>query len=82
MPATKSAKVSISLPDEWLRYLEEYRRRHGVESRSEVILRALRALREAELAEGYRQMARDYAQEADEWMDSGLEETLDSIDRG
>ncbi len=82
MPATKSAKISISLPEEWLRYLEEYRRHHGAETRSEVVVRALQALREAELADGYRQMARDYAQEADEWVDSGLGETLDLIDRG
>jgi len=78
----RSAKLSVSLPEEQLRFIDEYRKRHGIETRSEVMLRALRALREAELAEGYRQMARDYAQEVDEWVDSGLEETRDLIDRG
>ena len=78
----RSAKISVSLPEEWLRYVEEYRQRHGVTSRSEVLVRALRALREAELAEGYRQMAQDYAQADEAWVDSGLEETLDLMDRG
>ncbi|MBB6029316.1 ribbon-helix-helix domain-containing protein [Oceanithermus desulfurans] len=82
MKTVRSAKISVSLPEEWLRYVEEYRERHGLTSRSEVLVLALRALREAELAEGYRQMARDYAQADEAWVDSGLEETLDLMDRG
>ncbi len=44
-------KISVSLPTEWLRYTEIYRKTHGLSSRSEVIVRAMEALRERELAE-------------------------------
>jgi len=80
--SAKSAKISISLTPEWLRFAEEYRKKHHLSSRSEVIVLALKKLREAEMAEGFRQMARDYEESPDEWIDSGLEETLDYMDRG
>lgn len=47
----------MNLPNHLIRYAEEYKRQHGIPSRSEVVVRALRALREAELIESYKQHA-------------------------
>ena len=54
MPPAVVEKISVSLPKELVRYLEEYGRQNAVTSRSEVVARALRALREAELTESYK----------------------------
>lgn len=47
---TQGLKVSISLPEEPPEYAKSYRQSHGLSSRSEVLVRALGTLREAELA--------------------------------
>jgi metal-responsive CopG/Arc/MetJ family transcriptional regulator len=69
-------KISVSLPTEWLRYTEIYRKTHGLSSRSEVIVRAMEALRERELAEGYRALAEEYAKHPDALLDAGVAEGL------
>jgi len=74
---TVSEKLSISLPEPLARFVEAYRRRHGLKSKSEVIALALKKLREEELIEGLRAMSEDYAHEPDAWLDSDLEETLE-----
>jgi Arc/MetJ-type ribon-helix-helix transcriptional regulator len=79
---SQSQKVSVSLSAEWLRFAEEYQKTHGLSSRSEVIQLALKKLREWELAEGYRQMARDYAEHPDPLLDLEFDETVEQIDRG
>lgn len=55
MAGVTTQKISVSLPDDLIRYARDYQRQHGIDSRSEVIVRALRALREAELIESYKQ---------------------------
>ena len=77
MPAV-SEKLSISLPKPLARFVEAYRRRHGLKSKSEVIALALKKLREEELIEGLEAMREEYAKEPDAWLDSDLEETLES----
>lgn len=57
MAGVKTEKISVSLPKDLIRYAEDYQRQHGVGSRSEVMVRALEALREAELIESYKQHA-------------------------
>ena len=47
-------KVSVSIPAEDVRFLDEYAREQGLESRSAALHRAVRLLRTAELAEAYR----------------------------
>jgi hypothetical protein len=47
-----------------------------------VIQLALKKLREWEFAEGYRQMARDYAEHPDPLLDLEFNETIEQIDRG
>ena len=46
-------KLSVSLPDEDIEFLDQYARANQVESRSAVIRRALRMLRSANLEEAY-----------------------------
>jgi Arc/MetJ-type ribon-helix-helix transcriptional regulator len=55
--ATQS--VNVRLPEETVRYLEAYRQAHGIATRTEVILEAVRALRNKELIEGYIVMSQD-----------------------
>lgn len=72
-----SRKVSASLPAEVLRYAEEYQERHDLPSRSDVLVAALKALREHELEEGYRAMAEEYGVRPDPLVDVGIEEGLE-----
>ena len=70
-------RLSISLPAELLRYAAQYKHIHQLESRSEVIARALEALRTLERIEGYKQMAQDYRTKPDPLMDSGISDGLE-----
>jgi Arc/MetJ-type ribon-helix-helix transcriptional regulator len=56
-------KVSISLPDDDVAFLDDYAREHGVESRSAVLQQAVVLLRTAGLSD-------DYAAAWDEWSTS------------
>ena len=65
-------KVSVSLPEEDVAYLDAYARERGIESRSAVLHRAVRLLRASELGEAY--------QDAwDEWAASGEPEVWESV---
>ena len=46
-------KVSVSIPDDDVRFLDEYAREQGLDSRSAAVHRAVRLLRTAELAGAY-----------------------------
>ncbi len=46
-------KVSVSLPDEDVEYLDAYARAQGLESRSAAVLKAVRLLRASELGAAY-----------------------------
>jgi len=80
MTQSSVTKFSISLPQESVRYLERYQAEHGISSRSEAIDRAVRALRELELIEGYRQAAADHQRNPDPLVDSGIGEGLEPSD--
>ena len=79
MPS-QSQKVSVSLPEELLEYAESYRRAHKLPSRSEVLVRALKALRDDELAEAYKGLAADYRDGADPLADAVGVEGLEPSD--
>lgn len=57
-------KVSVSLPDDDVDFLDNYARTQGFESRSAVVHKAVRLLRAADLGAAY-------AQAWDEWSESG-----------
>jgi Arc/MetJ-type ribon-helix-helix transcriptional regulator len=63
-------KVSVSLPEGDVQFLDEYSRKSGLESRSAVLQKAVRLLRTAELGQAY-------AAAWDEWFESGEEDAWD-----
>jgi len=69
------------LPENVIKYADRYRLEHDYSSRSEVIVLALNHLREQELAKGYKAMAESDSERNDDWLDSGLAETLAEIDK-
>ena len=64
-------KISVSLPDEDIEFLDEYARNLGIRSRSAVIQRAVRLLRSAGLGPAY-------AEAWEEWEASGDADAWDS----
>ena len=46
-------KVSVSLPDDDVEFLDDYTKQTGLESRSAAVHRAVRLLRSAELGQAY-----------------------------
>ena len=65
-------KLSVSLPDEDVEFLDEYARSVGIKSRSAVVQRAVRLLRTAELGPAY-------AQAWEEWDVGGDAELWESV---
>lgn len=54
-----AAKLSISLSPQAVEFIEAYRAAHAIKSRSQVIERAIRRLREEELERAYAESAAD-----------------------
>jgi Arc/MetJ-type ribon-helix-helix transcriptional regulator len=65
-------KLSVSLPDEDVEFLDEYARVQGMASRSAVVQRAVRLLRTGGLASAY-------AAAWEEWESSGEADAWDSV---
>ena len=65
-------KISVSLPDEDIDFLDEYAKNLGIRSRSAVIQRAVRLLRASELGPAY-------AEAWEEWKTSGEADAWDSV---
>lgn len=58
-------KVSVSLPDEDVAYLDEYTRTQGLPSRSAALHKAVRLLRASELGAAYEDAWSDWASSDD-----------------
>jgi metal-responsive CopG/Arc/MetJ family transcriptional regulator len=86
MATQERQPITARIQGDLASYLEEYRAKHKLATRTDALEEAIRALkqreRDAELREGYRQMALDYAKNPDPWLDADLKETLEAIDRG
>ena len=65
-------KVSVSLPEEDIDFLDEYARNTGAGSRSAVLQRAVRLLRATELGPAYAEAWQD-------WASSGNSEVWESV---
>lgn len=63
-------KLSVSLPDEDVEFLDSYARAKGIESRSAVVKRAVRLLRATDLGA-------DYEDAWEEWAATGEAEAWD-----
>jgi Arc/MetJ-type ribon-helix-helix transcriptional regulator len=55
----RAEKLSISIPASSLEFIEKYRKKHDLKSRSHVIETAIAMLRERELEAAYRAAARE-----------------------
>ena len=64
-------KLSVSLPEDDVTFVDEYARRRGSASRSSVVHHAIQLLRTAELEDAY-------ADAWDEWQQSGQAEHWDA----
>ncbi len=64
-------KLSVSLPDDDVRFIDGYAESQGIGSRSAVLQQAIRLLRAAQLGDAY---ARAWG----EWIDSGEAESWES----
>jgi metal-responsive CopG/Arc/MetJ family transcriptional regulator len=87
MATLERQPITARIQGDLASYLEEYRTKHKLATRTDALEEAIRALRkrerDAELREGYRQEALDYARNGmDPWIDSDLKDTLEAIDRG
>jgi antitoxin MazE9 len=62
-------KVSVSLPDEDVEFLDAYAAEQGFESRSAVLHKAVRLLKAVELGDAYKDAWREWetTDEADAW---------------
>ena len=73
-------KFSVSLHQEFMRYLETYQREQGIPSRSKVLEQALTALREKQLAQSYREWAQEFRANPDPLADVGSSDGLEPSD--
>ena len=60
-------KLSVSLPDEDVAFLDTYAESHGVDSRSAAVHTAIRMLRAAELASAYDEAFAEFEAEQEVW---------------
>lgn len=58
-------KLSVSLPDPQINFLDHYQQRHGLGSRSEVLQVALKLLQERALEEEYRAAGEEWQNSED-----------------
>lgn len=65
-------KVSVSIPERDVVFLDDYARAHGIASRSAAMHRAIRLLRASELSQ-------HYADAFAEWEDSGEDQVWDTV---
>ena len=60
-------KVSVSIPDDDVQFLDEYAREQGLASRSAAVHRAVRLLRTAELSEAYQAAWEEWGASSADW---------------
>ncbi|MQM25373.1 ribbon-helix-helix domain-containing protein [Glycomyces albidus] len=58
-------KVSLSIPDEDIRFLDNFARDHGIPSRSAAVQQSIALLREAELKEQYKIAMQEWRESPD-----------------
>ena len=69
-------KVSVSLPEEDVEFLDDYARNHQISSRSATLHRAIRLLRVSELAQDYAEAFAQWDNEESHIWDSAVADGL------
>lgn len=59
-------KISVSLPEEDVKFLDAYARARGIPSRSAAVTRAIRSLRVLELSEDYADAWQEWAEDSEQ----------------
>ena len=79
MTRTPYQKLSVSLPPDLVDFVDAFRRHHGVATRSEVIARAVEALRTADLRRAYRDHAEAWQHDPERefWDETAVADALD-----
>jgi hypothetical protein len=76
MGSIPGVKLSVSLPDGDIEFLDTYARSHGVPSHSGVLQEALALLRARELSDSYTAAWDEWSKDADAW-ESTVSDGLD-----
>ena len=66
------AKLSVSLPDSLAGFVENYRKKRGLKSRSQVFEEAVKLLRSRELEAAYREASAEYDKAWETTVSDGL----------
>ena len=61
----RAVKLSVSIPDDDVEFIDQYAEEHGLDSRSGVLHRAIGLLRASELGEEYERAWTEWAEAAD-----------------
>jgi Arc/MetJ-type ribon-helix-helix transcriptional regulator len=73
-------KLSVSIPEEDVEFIDRYAGEHGVDSRSGVVQRALSLLRTSELGDAYAAAWDEWAADGGIDWDAALRDGIDGID--
>lgn len=79
-PASGRTVVRGKIPNELVSFLQGYEQTHQLTSRDMAVEHAVLALREKEWARAYQSYAEDLQKQPDPWVDSGMDETMESLD--
>jgi Arc/MetJ-type ribon-helix-helix transcriptional regulator len=71
-------KLSVSIPDNDVEFIDHYAGEHGLGTRSGVVQRALLLLRASELGDDYAAAWREWADAGDELWDTTIADGLES----
>lgn len=66
-------KLSVSVPEGLVRFVDDYRREHGISTKSQVVTRALELLRASDLEQAYARAAHELDRDWDVVASDGLE---------
>ncbi len=70
-------KVSISLPDKDVAFLDAYAKENGLDSRSAAVHSAVRALLDTTLEAEYTEAFENWSEEDERWVEDGIADGLE-----
>lgn len=71
-------KISVSLPEEYVEFLDEYAKSRGIPSRSAALTRAIRSLRVLELSKDYQDAWQEWVEDSEQAWDVATTDGLTS----
>lgn len=71
-------KISVSLPEEDVEFLDAYAKARGIPSRSAAVTTAIRSLRVLELSEDYAEAWQEWAEDSEQAWDAAIADGIGS----